>query len=94
MDLAEEVERRLAEIFAIVERIEEERLDEMERAGERPARKPKSKQHQPTANQPRSGCHESWSNDFISPVSFFIGATRKTRKRKYQSESQARRTVG
>jgi len=38
MDLAEEVERRLAEIFAIVERIEEERLDEMERAGERPTR--------------------------------------------------------
>jgi hypothetical protein len=38
MDLAEEVERRLEEIFAIVDRIEEERLDEMERAGERPAR--------------------------------------------------------
>jgi hypothetical protein len=34
MDLAEEVERRLAEIFNIVERIEEERWEEMDRAGE------------------------------------------------------------
>lgn len=38
MGLADEVERRLAEIFDIVERIEDERWDEMERAGERPAR--------------------------------------------------------
>ena len=36
MDLAEEVERRLAEIFSLAERIEEERWEEMERAGERP----------------------------------------------------------
>lgn len=38
MSLADEVERRLGEIFEIVERIEEERWEEMERAGERPAR--------------------------------------------------------
>lgn len=34
MDLAEEVERRLAEIFSLAERIDEERWEEMERAGE------------------------------------------------------------
>lgn len=38
MSLADEVERRLSEIFQIVERIEEERWEEMERAGEGPAR--------------------------------------------------------
>lgn len=38
MSLADEVERRLGEIFEIVERIEEERWEEMERAGEGPAR--------------------------------------------------------
>ncbi|MFN5640391.1 MAG: hypothetical protein ACK5AA_12725, partial [Akkermansiaceae bacterium] len=32
-DLAEEVERKLGEIFRLVERIEEERWEEMERAG-------------------------------------------------------------
>lgn len=37
MDLAEEVEARLKEIFAIVERIEEDRREEMEWAGEAPA---------------------------------------------------------
>ncbi|MFN9410635.1 MAG: hypothetical protein ACK6AY_15120, partial [Akkermansiaceae bacterium] len=34
LDLAEEVERRLGEIFRLVERIEEDRWEEMERAGE------------------------------------------------------------
>lgn len=34
IELAEEVERRLSEIFEIVERIEEERWEERERAGE------------------------------------------------------------
>jgi len=34
IDLAEEVERRLSEIFRLVERIDEERWEEMERAGE------------------------------------------------------------
>jgi hypothetical protein len=34
LDLAEEVERRLGEIFQVVERIEEERWEERERAGE------------------------------------------------------------
>ena len=34
LELAEEVERRLGEIFQIVERIEEERWEERERAGE------------------------------------------------------------
>jgi hypothetical protein len=38
LSLADEVERRLGEIFEIVERIEEERWEEMERAGEGPAR--------------------------------------------------------
>jgi hypothetical protein len=37
LSLADEVERRLGEIFEIVERIEEERWEEMERAGEGPA---------------------------------------------------------
>lgn len=34
LDLAEDVERRLSEIFRLVERIDEERWEEMERAGE------------------------------------------------------------
>ena len=34
IDLAEEVQRRLSEIFRLVERIDEERWEEMERAGE------------------------------------------------------------
>lgn len=38
MDLAEEVERRLGEIFSLAERIDEERWEEMERAGETPAK--------------------------------------------------------
>ena len=38
MDLAEEVERRLEEIFSLAERIDEERWEEMERAGETPAK--------------------------------------------------------
>jgi hypothetical protein len=38
LSLADEVERRLGEIFEIVERIEEERWEEMERAGEGRAR--------------------------------------------------------
>ncbi|MFN9821639.1 MAG: hypothetical protein ACK56K_13205, partial [Akkermansiaceae bacterium] len=33
LDLAGEVERKLGEIFRLVERIEEERWEEMERAG-------------------------------------------------------------
>lgn len=36
MELAEDVERRLKEIFEVVERIEEERWEEMELAGEAP----------------------------------------------------------
>jgi len=36
IDLAEEVERRLGEIFRLVERIEEERWEAIERAGESP----------------------------------------------------------
>lgn len=36
LSLAEEVEQRLSEIFKLVERIEEERWEEMERAGEHP----------------------------------------------------------
>ncbi|MFN9513735.1 MAG: hypothetical protein ACK57Z_12240 [Akkermansiaceae bacterium] len=36
LDLAGEVERRLGEIFRLVERIEEDRWEEMERAGEGP----------------------------------------------------------
>lgn len=34
LDLAEEVERRLSEIFRLVERIDEVRWEEIERAGE------------------------------------------------------------
>ena len=37
LSLAEEVEQRLSEIFKLVERIEEERWEEIERAGEHPA---------------------------------------------------------
>ena len=37
LDLADEVERRLAEIFCLAEHIEEERWEEMQRAGEVPA---------------------------------------------------------
>lgn len=40
MELAEDIEARLAEIFAVVERVEEERREEMERAGDLPASAP------------------------------------------------------
>jgi hypothetical protein len=29
-----------------------------------------------TKNPPSVGCHESWRNDLITPVSFIIGAIR------------------
>jgi hypothetical protein len=31
---------------------------------------------QVTKNPPSVGCHESWRNDLITPVSFIIGAIR------------------
>jgi hypothetical protein len=89
MDLAADIEARLGKIFTIVERIEEDRQEEMERAGEshplRAAagadcvtalRKTLSKPPERTKTKPRAGCHESWCNDFTPPVSFIIGAIR------------------
>jgi hypothetical protein len=67
----------LGKIFTIVERIEEDRQEEMERAGEsHPLRKTLSKPPQITKTNPSVGCHESWRNDFTPPVSFIIGAIR------------------
>ncbi len=77
MDLAADIEARLGKIFSIVERIEEDRQEEMERAGEtHPQRKTLSKPPQRTKTKPSTGCHESWRNDLHPQVSFIIGAIR------------------
>ena len=65
MDLAADIEARLGKIFTIVERIEEDRQEEMERAGEsHPLRKTLSKPPERTKTKPSAECHESWRNDF------------------------------
>ena len=77
MDLAADIEARLGKIFTIVERIEEDRQEEMERAGEpHPLGKTLSKPPQRSKTKPSAGCHESWRNDLTPPVSFIIGAIR------------------
>lgn len=65
MDLAADIEARLGMIFTIVERIEEDRQEEMERAGEsHPLRKTLSKPPERTKTKSSAECHESWRNDF------------------------------
>ncbi len=77
MDLNADIETRLGKIFTIVERIEEDRQEEMDRAGEsHPLRKTLSKSPRKTKVKPSAGCHESWRNDSPPPVSFIIGAIR------------------
>jgi hypothetical protein len=80
MDLPADIEARLGKISTIVECIEEDSKEEMERAGESyplragAGRKTLSKPPQRSKPNSSAGCHESWHNDFTPPVSFIIGA--------------------
>jgi hypothetical protein len=73
LTLSEDIEQRLKAIFEIVEWIEEERREEMDRAGEEQERIKEpgsaslgtalSEKHKTKTKPPSAGCHEIWRND-------------------------------